>query len=150
MKILSFNDSHMHFHGIGYNTATVDLSNVETITEMIVLLNGIKHMEYIIARGWNHTNFKENRYPTKTDLNEVYVDAPIVLTRTCGHVLVCNDAMMKLAGINKSTPQVEGGTFDCSTGIFAENALSLIYSALPKPSKEDVKQYFIMVNEILL
>ncbi|MCK5731831.1 MAG: amidohydrolase family protein, partial [Tenericutes bacterium] len=36
------------------------------------------------------------------------------------------------------------------TGVFTENALGLIYGVLPKPSKEDIKQYFIKANEILL
>jgi len=58
--------------------------------------------------------------------------------------------MMKLSNIDESTPQVEGGTFDCKTGIFTENALNLIYNSFPKPTKQEIKQYFIKANEILL
>ena len=146
----SFNDSHLHFLGMGYNTTILDLSQTKSIIEMTNLLNDVNDKEFIIARGWNQENLKENRYPTKQDLKEVYLDVPIILIRTCGHVLICNDIMMKLAGINESSPQIEGGTFDFSTGIFTENALSLIYGALPKPSKEVIKQYFIKANKILL
>lgn len=150
IKLLSFNDSHIHFMGIGNNKTIIDLSEVNTIVDIINLLKHTNDTKFIIARGWNHSNLKESRYPNKGDLSKVYVDVPICLIRTCGHVLVCNDTMMDIAGINQSTPQIEGGTFDYNTGIFTENALNLIYSAFPKPTKEEIKKYFITANEILL
>ena len=150
MKINSFNDSHMHFLGIGYNTFIIDLSKSTSINKIIDELSSLTNNDKLIARGWNQSNLIENRYPTKQDLNKVSNNIPIILIRTCGHVLVCNEVMMELAGINELTPQIEGGTFDYNTGIFTEKALNLIYKALPKPSKEEIKQYFIKANEILL
>lgn len=150
MKYNSFNDSHVHFLGIGYIISSIDLTKIKSIVEMINLLRNKNDTEFIIARGWNQSNLEENRYPIKQDLDSISKDIPIVLIRTCGHVFVCNDVMMELAGIEQLTPQIEGGTFDYNTGIFTEKALNIICDALPNPSKGEIKQCFIESNKILL
>ena len=150
-KVRSFNDSHMHLLGIGLNNIEyIDLSKVKSIKDLIELLNGISNKEYIIARGWNQNQFEEKRVPTKEDLKEVTIDVPIVLIRSCGHILVCNEKMMDISNITKDTKQVEGGTFDISYGIFSENSLELIYSCIPKPNKTDIKSYLTSANKELL
>lgn len=150
-KCNSFNDSHLHFLGIGLNLIKyIDLSQVKSIDEMIDLLSNVEARDYIIARGWNQNQLVEKRFPTKKDLARVNNNVPIVLIRTCGHVLVCNDEMIEAANVNSATSQIEGGSFNLDSGLFTENALELIYSKLPKPSKEEIKKYFIASNSYLL
>jgi predicted amidohydrolase YtcJ len=150
-KIKSFYDSHLHFVGIGLNALEyVDLSDCDSYQNIRDVLSKNLDRNIIIARGWHQENFIEKETFTKELLNTVSSDIPIVCIRTCGHVLVCNDAMMDMANIESITPQVEGGTFDCSTGEFTENALELIYKHLPKPTKERIKEYMKAANKILL
>ena len=150
MKLPGFIDSHLHVLGLGYINYNVDLSETKSIAEVLKTLSNYKNQDMIIGRGWNQENFSENRNLTKDDLNKVSVDIPIILTRVCGHVLVVNDKMLEISGINKETSQISGGEFSFSSGIFAEKALDLIYKHIPLPSKSDLRKYFIKANEILL
>ena len=148
MKIKSFNDSHLHFVGIGANEVEYfDFSLLISFQDIRDLLDIVRR-DIIIGRGWHEENFKcENNPFTKEVIED---ERPVVAIRACGHVLVCNDAMMELAGINENTSQVDGGTFDFSTGVFTENALELIYKHIPKPDKNRIKEYMIAANDILL
>lgn len=146
-KKIKFYDSHLHLLGLGYNESLIDLNTYESIESLITIRSS---KELIIGRGWHQNNFNEKRYPTKHDLNKISSTMPIIFMRVCGHVLVCNDKAMELKNIDESSKQIEGGSFDFNTGVFTEDALSIIYSLIPVPSKEDIKAMFIKGNNILL
>jgi predicted amidohydrolase YtcJ len=147
----SFNDSHLHFVGIGINKLEyIDLGMCNSHQEVLDRLQEQSKRDFIIARGFHEENFKEKAIFTKSLINELRENIPVVVIRTCGHVLVCNDAMMKLAGIDETSEQISGGTFDYKTGIFTENTLGVIYDKIPKPNKERIKEYMIAANEELL
>jgi predicted amidohydrolase YtcJ len=128
----------------------VDLSVCKSHEEIRTVLEKNMDRDFIIARGFHEENFLEKRIFTKSLLDKLSKELPIVVIRTCGHVLVCNDKMMELASIDNSSEQISGGTFDYETGIFTENALSVIYDQIPKPSKERIKEYMIAANKELL
>lgn len=147
----SFYDSHLHFVGIGLNElefVNVSECNSHKSVEDTLSLN--LGRDIIIARGWHQENFLEKQTFTKELLNQISTEIPIVCIRTCGHVLVCNDKMMEIAGLTESSSQVEGGTFSFETGEFTENALALIYRYIPKPTKKRIKEYMKAANQILL
>jgi predicted amidohydrolase YtcJ len=146
-KKIKFYDSHLHLLGLGYNESLIDLNTYKSINSLLSIES---NNDLILGRGWNQNSFKEKRYPNKTDLNKISSKKPIIFMRVCGHVLVCNDKAMELSNIDASSLQIEGGTFEYSTGIFTEDALSLIYSIIPSPSKKDIKEMFIKGNNILL
>lgn len=150
MRYPGFIDSHLHVLGLGYVHYNVDLTKTTSLKETIHLLKDRLEDRLLIARGWNQNNWQEERMLTKEDLNKVSRSIPIVAVRVCGHVLTVNDKMLEIANIQESTPQIEGGHFDTKTGIFSEKALELIYQAMPKPTKADLRTYFIKANEILL
>ncbi len=150
-KMKSFYDSHMHFLGIGINLLEyIDLGETSSFADILDTFQKETSRSFIIARGWNQTFLSEGTMFDKTLLNQVSKNIPIVAIRTCGHVLVCNDAMMSYCGVTKSTPQVDGGTFDINTGLFTENALKLIYDCFPKPDKNRIKEYMVAANQYLL
>jgi hypothetical protein len=150
MKLSGFIDSHIHFLGLGYVNSNVDLTKAISIDEVKHILKGHSKESMIIGRGWNQENFIEKRMITKKDLDAVSCDIPIIMTRVCGHVLSVNSKMLKLANIDRDTPQITGGNFDFNTGIFSENAISLILEELPKPTTNDLEKYLIDADKILL
>lgn len=150
MKLPGFIDSHLHVLGLGYTSFNIDLTKVKSIKEIIELTKLYLNQSIIIGRGWNQTDFEENRMLTKEDLNTISSDIPIVMVRVCGHVITANDKMLSLAGITNESSQIEGGNFNFETGIFSENALGLIYDVMPKHSKEDLERYLIKANQLLL
>lgn len=150
MKLPGFIDSHLHVLGIGYVASNADLTKSTTIEEIIDALYDYQDRNIIIGRGWNQDQLVEKRMPTKDDLNKVSSDKAIVLIRACGHVIVVNDKMLEIAGINPLSSQIFGGSFDFKSGIFKENALSLIYEKMPKPSINDLRDYFLIANKMLI
>jgi hypothetical protein len=150
MRLPGFIDAHLHVLGLGYVQSLVDLSDAKSIVEVVDLLRNNIHKKIIIGRGWNQDQFNEKRMLNKNDLKTVSEDIPMVLIRTCGHVMVVNEAMLKMAGITADTPQIDGGSFSYDSGVFSEKALNLIYDKIPKPTKEDLKTYFLTADKILI
>ncbi|QMS84514.1 amidohydrolase [Candidatus Xianfuyuplasma coldseepsis] len=148
IRLTSVYDSHLHVLGIGIQQRIADCSEFATLAELSSYSND--NPKIIVSRGWHESQFIEKRTPTKFDLNHISKSMPVILIRTCGHVLVCNDKAMELAGITSDTPQIEGGSFDYKTGIFTEDAMDLIMKIVPPPSKEELKEMFISANNYLL
>ena len=65
--------------------------------------------QWVTGRGWIETFWKPPIFPTRSDLDKVSPDNPVFLTRADGHGVVVNSAALKIAGINKETPNPFGG-----------------------------------------
>lgn len=81
--------------------------------------------------------------PDRYDLDQVSEDVPVCAVRACGHCLVVNTKALQLLGITKDTPQPEGGCIGMDEegpdGRFFDNAMDLVYHAIPVPDKEGIK-----------
>jgi len=131
-----FNDSHLHLYGYAQNKGGIDLGGLLGIAALQDRLRAhIKAQKpapgaWITGRGWDQTDFKEGRMPTRHDLDPVSEGHPLVLKRKCGHVSVLNTQALKEAGIFEHPPQVPGGMIELGedgrpTGILKENAMDL-------------------------
>ena len=140
-----FNDSHMHLLNYGYALTVAPLhEHTRSLADMLACLRDhlaahpVRPGEYLLGRGWNQDYFSdEHRLPTREDLDSVSRDIPIIITRACGHIGCANTAAIRMAGFTADTPQPEGGHFDIVngelTGIFRENALSMVKEPIPAP-----------------
>ena len=54
----------------------------------------------------------EGRRPLRWDLDEAAPANPVILTRAGGHSAVANSVALALAGVDKDTPQPEGGVIE--------------------------------------
>src|SRR5205814_8101820 len=64
---------------------------------------------WVVGRGYDDTLVKEQRHPTRDDLDRASTEHPIWIVHTSGHLGVGNSPALELAGITKDTPQPEGG-----------------------------------------
>lgn len=151
-----FNDSHMHLLNDGYGLSNLPLAeHTGSLSELLsfmkqeIVNRHIAPGTWIRGRGWNHDFFHDgHRFPTRYDLDTVSVDHPIAITRACGHACVVNSKALEFIGVTKDTPQVEGGRFDTDengepNGIFRENALDMVYSKFPMPTRQELKEMMI-------
>ncbi|MBV9271425.1 MAG: amidohydrolase, partial [Candidatus Eremiobacteraeota bacterium] len=74
-------------------------------------------------------------------LTKAFPDRPVLLERVDGHAVLANAKAMQLAGITKTTTDPSGGRIlrDANgnpTGVFIDNAMSLVYRAVPAPTAE--------------
>lgn len=157
-----FNDSHMHLVNYGYSLQMADLAShtesmeaVKNAVKQFIEERQIEPGTWVRGRGWNQDYFTDDkRFPTRYDLDEISSEHPICLTRTCGHACVVNSRALSMAGITKDTPQIPGGHFELGpdgepNGIFRENAMDLIYSRLPEPTKDDIKKMIVAASKAL-
>jgi predicted amidohydrolase YtcJ len=108
-------DSHLHVVGTGtalqmINCRTPPMMSIEDMKEAVAeKARQAKHGEWIQGRGWDQAKLREHRNPTRWDLDDVSPDNPVVLTRTCGHLLVANSAALRVAGVTSETKDPVGG-----------------------------------------
>ena len=145
-----FNDAHAHLLSGGQSLEELDLTGVRSILEMQkkILEHAWKQTwgSWIIGRGWDQNLFPNGEWPSKKNLDEIAPDFPMVLTRVCGHVVLVNDKVLKIAGITNKTPDPIAGEIgrDPSTGepngILKEEAIKLVSQYLSNPSEQQVAQ----------
>lgn len=143
-----FNDSHMHLLNLGQTLTIAQLGqHTRSMEDMIACLAQMKPGRggWILGRGWNQDLFSDvDRMPNRWDLDRVSTEHPVCATRACGHALAINSRALELLGITADTRQIDGGQIVMENGqpngVLLDNAMDLVYSAIPSPGKEDVKQ----------
>ena len=110
-------DSHCHFSSMGVNMLNnVHVRYTESMLDALRLIKEraekAKPGEWVIGRGYDEAKWPENRYITAADINAVVPDKPVAMVRICGHLVSVNTRAMELAGINRDTPNPDGGTID--------------------------------------
>jgi predicted amidohydrolase YtcJ len=116
-----FIDGHIHFHGLGAQAVTANLlaepdGTCNDIPSLIKILsdwyqkNGTdKTAGWIIGMGFDDVILKENRFPTREDLDKVSKDIPVMAVHISAHFCVVNTVGLQKLGIDASTKNPTGG-----------------------------------------
>ena len=142
-----FNDSHMHLLNLGQALSVAPLHlYTRSLEEMILCLQQMQPGRggWILGRGWNQDFFTDVlRMPNRWDLDKVSTEFPVCAIRACGHAMAVNSKALELLGITPDTPQIPGGEIvmedGIPSGVLFDNAMDLVYAAVPAPGKEDIK-----------
>jgi len=150
-----FNDAHLHLHDFGRNIHRIQAYGVTSVDEMVQrgkeLLDKMKPPKgsVVIGTGWNESMFTdEKRHPNRHDIDRISTEHAIIIDRVCGHSVCCNTLAMKMAGITRDTPQVEGGHIDMDEngeplGILRENAIYGIKNIIPPYTPEQLEEQIL-------
>lgn len=139
-------DAHGHVMELGFNEIDVDLAGTSSLDETLERITSYAseypELKWIRGRGWNHTHWSINRFPTADELDQVVEDRPVWLERVDGHAGWANNKAMELAGITTETESPEGGKIirhddGTPTGVFVDAAMSLIESELPERTADE-------------
>jgi predicted amidohydrolase YtcJ len=142
-----FNDAHVHFVDGGSLLSQVQLRDVSTREEFTRRVGEyareLKKGEWVLGGNWDHEQFPGATMPTREWIDGVTPDNPAWLDRYDGHMGLANTAALKLAGIDRNTPDPPGGTIlrDAQghpTGALKDAAEGLIYRVIPAPSEEQL------------
>jgi predicted amidohydrolase YtcJ len=142
-----FNDAHVHVWKEGMlltqvNARPAVTPSVEALVDAFAVRAAQTPAgQWIEGRGYDETRLDERRHPTRHDLDLAAPDHPVVLGRTCGHIIVANSRAMQLAGITAETPDPPGGEIDRDaqgqpTGVLRETAMALVRSIQPPPTED--------------
>ena len=137
-------DAHAHFLNLGMTMQTVDLTGTESFSEVVQRITEFqkeKNQDWISGRGWDQNDWENKEFPVKDTLDQLFPDTPVVITRIDGHALLANQAALDAAGVTVDTP-AEGGEIEKKdgklTGILVDNPMSLLESAAPESTSEEV------------
>jgi len=150
----AFNDAHIHLWKEGMLLSQVNARPAAARTiEAIVAAFAERAADssagqWIEGRGYDETRLPELRHPTRADLDRSSTEHPIVLGRTCGHIIVANSRALQLAGITANTPDPPGGEIEHDergepTGVLRETAMALVRSIQPPPTNDDLARALI-------
>jgi len=145
--------------GLGLLAMQLDIVGTASLAELQSKLKA--HAEanpgtaWIVGRGWNQELWPTNGFPTAADLDSVVADRPVWLVRVDGHAAVGNSMALKAAGITSQTTVPEGGKIekDASgnpTGLFIDNAITLVADKIPKPTSEILDRALMAAQQQLL
>jgi hypothetical protein len=142
-----FIDAHVHFTGVGEAARNLKLSTARNWNEIVQMVGDAAKKarpgEWILGRGWHQEKWTEapspnvDGFPLHEALSRVSPDNPVWLTHASGHAGFANALAMKMAEVQKTTPDPAGGQIlkDAQgnpTGLFNERAQSIIGEALAR------------------
>ncbi len=151
------NDAHCHLNGFGLQRPpmVVDLGfpAIKSIADMkdatAKKVAEVEPGKWIDGWGWDRgfldeLKGKPETWPTRFDIDEASRDNPVVYTDFSGHVCLANSQAMEIAGVDKNTPDPEGGIIQKDeseepTGILFEAAAGLVRRLIPPPTEEERK-----------
>jgi predicted amidohydrolase YtcJ len=138
-------DSHCHIFGIGEREMRLNLEGTNSLQDFLTKVgervSQTEKGKWITGRGWIETFWKPAEFPSRQDLDKVAPDNPVFLTRADGHASVVNNAALKIAKIDKNTPDPFGGqilkTNGEPNGMLLDNAQDLVARDIPKPTEAE-------------
>jgi hypothetical protein len=145
-------DAHCHFYGYGMNLNAVDLTGTGSVEEILEVLEAFREKNpgsWITGRGWDQNDWEVKEFPDKSVLDEHFPDTPVLLRRIDGHAAWANSLALDMAGVT-SRSAVEGGTVLLRdgepTGILIDNAISLVASRIPPPTREEMARALVQAQ----
>lgn len=146
-------DSHCHIFGIGQRELRLDLEGATSKEKFVALVKWrvgqTPRDKWINDRGWIETFWKPPQFPTRQDLDAIAPDNPVFLTRADGHASIANSLALKIAKVDKSTPDPFGGQIlkdknGEPTGMLLDKAQELVSEKIPGETDEDRLQALLV------
>lgn len=158
-----FIDAHCHFYGYGKGLQEVDLVGSKSFDEVIdrvknfIVLHDLvpkpstaAEINWIIGRGWDQNDWEVKEFPDKTELDRIFPNTPVVLTRIDGHAALVNQKALDIAGFSVNT-RISGGEVEIKngklTGILIDNSEDSLKKSVSKPGFNAIKNALLNAQE---
>ena len=152
-----FIDAHSHPAGAGRShlvNVDCDLRSIEAIKDAIRARAAVTpEGEWILGFKYDDTKTSEGRFVSRQDLDLAAPKHPVAIRHRGGHSLYVNSLAFKTAGINRDTPDPEGGAFvradGALTGRVLENAMGPFGKYWPIPTEQDYTEGVKLISKML-
>ncbi|RLI08382.1 amidohydrolase, partial [Candidatus Bathyarchaeota archaeon] len=142
-------DSHMHpgSYGVFWVRGVRCGPDIESMEELLSRIrekaDASPEGSWIL--GYSLDDVRLGRYPTRRELDEAAPRNPLYIQRRDGHIGVANSMALRLAGIDRDTPDPPHGKIDRDedrepTGVLRESAKDLVYGIIPPYTVEEYKR----------
>jgi hypothetical protein len=157
MLVPGFQDAHVHPVWGGLDMLRCDLAEYATATEYLDAIGGyaVRHPddEWILGGGWQMSAFPGGT-PTAAALDAVVPDRPAFFPNRDGHGAWVNSAALRLAGIDRDTPDPADGRIERDaagnpTGTLHEGAMTLVNRLLPDEPVERLTEALLVGQRYL-
>ena len=159
-----FIDAHAHFAGfpsqsIGAQILPPPDAGANNIESLIQILKdwstpeNIKLTGWIFGMGFDDSVLEEKRFPTKSDLDKVSTEHPIMIVHISGHFCVVNSKGLELLNISSETQNPEGGIIRRISGTQEPNGVLEELAAIPfmpavlGPKSEEALEVFLTAGQ---
>jgi hypothetical protein len=138
-------DAHAHLSGLGAALESVALRGVASAQEAAARVAQaaakLPPGEWVVGRGWDQNLWPDKKFPSHEVLDRAVGDRPAVLERVDGHALWVSGKALALAGVDRSTPDPNGGRIvrdgaGNATGVLIDTAQGLVEKVVPAPGTE--------------
>ncbi len=143
-----FIDAHCHILPSGLDLLKLNLSSCETKEDVLDSVRDCERLmdpgtDWLLAVQYDQTKFEGAQHIENYELDLISETRPILLRHSNGHASVCNSAALRVAGVDSSTPDPEGGEYGkCwkgePNGVLLEKAHEYVTSCVPKPTLEQM------------
>jgi len=149
--IPGFIEGHGHFMDLGGAKTTLDLTGAGSWEEIVSMVaasvSQARPGDWILGRGWHQEKWTSepqaavDSMPTHTEMSAISPQNPVLLTHASGHAAIANAAAMKLAGVDRDTPDPAGGALlrdrsGAPTGVLLETAQEMVEAALTRSREQ--------------
>ena len=145
LVVPGFGDAHTHFLEGGFQLVSVDLRDAGSPTEFVrriaVFARGQPAGRWITGGDWDHELWPGSTLPRRQWIDSVTPGNPVFVSRLDGHMGVANGQALRMAHIDRTTPDPPGGLIvrDSAgepTGVLKDNAMDRLFAAMPAPAPE--------------
>jgi predicted amidohydrolase YtcJ len=144
-----FVDAHTHFTSDGYKSNHVHLHDATSLEDAIQILKDALPVypegNWVIAFGWDESQWPKRRYLTARDLDKVSKTYPIFATRIDGHLVSTNTLGFERLKIPSDQDGVMKDKKGSPTGVLKD--IEGIHEKIPK-THEEIQQGIIAGNKI--
>jgi predicted amidohydrolase YtcJ len=148
MLLPGFQDAHLHPTSGGLMQVRCDLHGTSTRQQSLERIARYadahpKH-DWILGGGWGMDAFPGGT-PSKSDLDAIVPDRPVLLTNRDGHGAWVNSKALELAGVSRKTDDPRDGRIERDetgepSGTLQEGAMGLVERLVPDTSPEEWQQ----------
>jgi predicted amidohydrolase YtcJ len=143
----AFIDSHCHILPTGLDLMKLSLQGC---ADQASVLDAVRDhcrerpdLPWVMAVRYDQTRFPDGAHLTRSDLDAVDAERPILLRHVNGHASVANSAALRAAGVDGSTPDPAGGEYRRGPdgepdGVLLERAHEHVTGCAPAPTTEQM------------
>jgi predicted amidohydrolase YtcJ len=141
-----FIDNHTHFLRASFMLSAPELRTAKTRDEFVERIaksaQSLRSGQWLQGGNWDEQMWG-GELPSRAWIDAVTPNTPVAVVRSDQHMVLLNSLALRLARIDRNTPDPEGGLIirDAQgepTGLIKDRAKDLLKHAIPAPSNADV------------
>ncbi|MFJ9516696.1 amidohydrolase [Kitasatospora sp. NPDC101801] len=157
LLVPGFQDAHVHPAVAGVQMLRCDLSAERSVEGYLAVVAAYAEAHpdkpWICGGGWSMDVFPGG-VPTRAMLDAVVPDRPVLLTNRDGHGAWVNTAALRLAGVDRDTPDPADGRIEreadgSPAGTLQEGAMDLVADHVPVATPDEAHAGLLVAQEHL-